>query len=46
MEVRASDDDIHRYVEGHISQLPIFVTQKTDLKDEIAESITKAVDGM
>lgn len=46
IEIRASENDIRRYLEGHISRLPKFVAQRSDLKDEITGSIMKAVDGM
>ncbi|KAI8633129.1 hypothetical protein F5Y19DRAFT_290242 [Xylariaceae sp. FL1651] len=46
VEIRATKDDIRRYLYGHIKQLPSFVTNQRDLQDEIVEGITKAVDGM
>ncbi|KAI0121191.1 nucleoside phosphorylase, partial [Xylariales sp. AK1849] len=46
VEIRATEDDIRRYLQGHISELPKFVTNQSDLQDEITISITKAVEGM
>ncbi|KAM3066169.1 hypothetical protein ACMFMF_010485 [Clarireedia jacksonii] len=51
LEVRASDEDIRRYLRGHIGILPSFVKHNPKLPNEIetAEvetSIIKAVDGM
>ncbi|EUC46574.1 hypothetical protein COCMIDRAFT_65909, partial [Bipolaris oryzae ATCC 44560] len=46
LEIRASKQDMDRYVEGHIHQLPRFVGRDSDLKQEISSEIVKAVDGM
>ncbi|RYP09549.1 hypothetical protein DL764_001234 [Monosporascus ibericus] len=46
IEVRASEDDIRKYLNGRMSQLPRFVDERPDLQDEISSSIVKAVDGM
>ncbi|KAK8080213.1 hypothetical protein PG997_008031 [Apiospora hydei] len=46
LEVRASDFDIRRYLEGHIAELGAVITEKNDLRDAIMNSITEAVDGM
>ena len=46
MEIRASDDDVRRYLEGHMSQLPSFVSRNVDLQEEIVTEIAQAVDGM
>ena len=45
-EVRASEHDIKMYLEGNISQLPLFVQRSQDIQEEIVASIVKAVDGM
>ncbi|ETS85826.1 hypothetical protein PFICI_03851 [Pestalotiopsis fici W106-1] len=45
-EVRASEGDIHRYVESNLMNLPRFVSRDKELQDEIKKGITKAVDGM
>ncbi len=46
LEIRASIDDIARYIEGHISDLPSIVQQSQQLRVEITTEISKAVDGM
>ncbi len=46
LEIRASDQDVQRYIDGHISQLPDFVLESSDLQNKIKTEITKAVDGM
>jgi hypothetical protein len=46
IEIRASDGDVQRYLNGHISQLPSCVTRSSDLQEEIKTEIMKAVDGM
>lgn len=46
IEIRASPDDVARYLEGHIGQLPAFVQQDEQLQKEITISISKVVDGM
>ncbi len=46
LEIRASDEDVRRYLEGHMSRLPSFVLRGLDLQEEIKTEIIKAVDGM
>ncbi|KAJ2988192.1 hypothetical protein NUW58_g4110 [Xylaria curta] len=46
LEIRASEQDLRRYVAGHISRLPSFVGRNPDLQTEIQNQIVKAVDGM
>jgi Cdc6-like AAA superfamily ATPase len=46
LEVRASDEDVQRYLDGHISLLPSFVLRRPGLQKEIKTKILKAVDGM
>jgi hypothetical protein len=46
LEIRASDQDIQRYLDGHMSQLPGYVFRSSDLQHEIKAGILKAVDGM
>lgn len=46
IEIRASDEDLRRYLQGHMSQLPRFVQTKKDLQEQIVTGITKFVDGM
>lgn len=35
LEVRASEKDVRKYLEGHISQLPSFVSRNINLQEEI-----------
>ena len=44
--VRASDEDIRRYVRGHISDLANCVLKNSQLQSIIEDSIASAVDGM
>jgi hypothetical protein len=46
VDIRASDNDVRRYLEGHISQLPSFVLRSPDLQEKIKTKIIEAVDGM
>ena len=46
LEIRASDQDVQRYLDGHMSELPRCVLSSSDLQDEIKTGIIKAVDGM
>jgi hypothetical protein len=46
LEIRASEHDVRRYVDGHMSHLPSFVGRSPDLQEEIKAEIIKAVDGM
>ena len=46
LEIRASEGDVRRYLDGHMSQLRPFVSRKPDLQEEIKTAIVKAVDGM
>jgi hypothetical protein len=46
LEIRASDHDVRRYLDGHMSQLPRCVLRSLELQDEIKAEIVKAVDGM
>lgn len=45
-EIRASREDVNRYVDGHIDQLPSFVQQWPKLQEEIKAGISEAADGM
>lgn len=45
-EIRASDEDIERHLEGCMINLPGFVSTKPDLRAEIKEKIGEAADGM
>lgn len=46
IEIRASDEDVQRYLEGHMGQLPSFVGRNRKLQEEIKTGISEAVDGM
>ena len=46
LEIRASSEDVERYLEGHIGQLPSFVQQNRQLQEDIKIGISDAVDGM
>lgn len=46
IEIRASEDDVCRYLDNHLTQLPSFVSRSVELRDEIKNNIVKAVDGM
>ena len=46
LEIRASDEDVRRYIDGHMSQLPSFVLRNHDLQEKIKTEITKTFDGM
>jgi hypothetical protein len=46
LEIRASDEDVQKYLDSHISRLPSFVIRSPYLQKEIKTEIIKAVDGM
>jgi Cdc6-like AAA superfamily ATPase len=46
LEILASDEDVRRYLNGNMSQLPKFVLRKPELQEEITTKIVKAVEGM
>jgi len=46
LEIRASEGDVRRYLEGHMSKLPTFVGRSSDLQEEIKTGLIKAADGM
>jgi Cdc6-like AAA superfamily ATPase len=45
-EILASDEDVRRYLDGHMSQLPTFVLSRPNLQEEIKTEIIRAVEGM
>ncbi|MCJ1355051.1 MAG: hypothetical protein MMC33_005042 [Icmadophila ericetorum] len=45
-EIRASEVDVRRYLENHMSQLPTCVSKNSTLQNEITTEIIKAVHGM
>ncbi|RYP52862.1 hypothetical protein DL768_002111 [Monosporascus sp. mg162] len=46
LEIRASVEDVRRYVDGYILHLPSFVGRNPGLQEEIKNGIVKAIDGM
>jgi hypothetical protein len=46
LEIRASNQDVQRYLDSHISQLPSCVLHSSELQDEIKAAIIKAFGGM
>jgi hypothetical protein len=46
LEICASEEDVRRYLDGHVLRLPGFVTRSPELQEEIKAAIVKAVDGM
>ncbi|KAM0264877.1 hypothetical protein ACHAQJ_000393 [Trichoderma viride] len=46
LEIRASTEDIERYVKSRMGQLPAFIQQRQELQKEITTKISEAIDGM
>jgi hypothetical protein len=46
LEIRASNEDVRKYLDGHIFRLPEFVVRSSELQDEIKTEIVRLVDGM
>ncbi|KAI1092560.1 ankyrin repeat-containing domain protein [Rostrohypoxylon terebratum] len=46
LEVCASEEDVRRYVEGHMFRLPSFVDRNQKLQEEIKTGISQSVGGM
>ncbi|KAH8586052.1 ankyrin repeat protein, partial [Bisporella sp. PMI_857] len=46
LEIRASEQDVRKYVNGQISHLPYFVGRNPELQEKIKSEIVKVVDGM
>ena len=46
LEIRANDEDVRRYVQGHLNDLAKCVLKNNNLQEIIVESIVNAVDGM
>ena len=46
LEIRATEEDVRRYLDRHIPQLPGSVFQSEELQEKIKTAIVKAVDGM
>jgi Cdc6-like AAA superfamily ATPase len=46
LKIRASEEDMQRYLDGHIKQVSIFVREVPGIERKIRSAITKAADGM
>jgi hypothetical protein len=46
LEIRASEGDVRRYLDGHMFKLPGFVVRNSELQEEIKTEIGRSVDGM
>ena len=46
LEVRASEEDVRRYIDGHMFRLPGFVHRNPELQEQIKERIVLVAQGM
>lgn len=46
LEIYARNEDVERYLAGHMSRLPSFIFDHPELQNEIKTAISKAVNGM
>lgn len=46
LEIRASDGDVRKYLDGNASRLPLVVQENPELEEKVKTSIIKAADGM
>lgn len=46
LQIRATAEDVRTFVEGHMFQLPSFVSKRPDLQERITTEIIEASDGM
>jgi hypothetical protein len=46
LQIRASEEDVRRYLDGRMSQLPAFIGHSSHLQKRIKTEIVGAVDGM
>lgn len=46
LEIRPSDNDVRRYLDGRMSQLPGFIRHDRAFQDYIKDGIVRAVNGM
>jgi len=46
LEIRASEEDVRRYLDGHMSRLPGFVRRSPELQENIKTGIIQSVQGM
>ena len=46
LEIQARKEDVQRYLEAHITELPSVVQKNQELREDIVTEISEAVDGM
>ncbi|KAF5012488.1 hypothetical protein FDECE_1461 [Fusarium decemcellulare] len=46
VEIRARDEDLHKYLVGNLNRLPSFVLKNPELQQSINDTISKAANGM
>lgn len=46
LEIRASDQDVQRYLNGRMLRLPLFVQRNPEIQKVIEAEIVEVVDGM
>lgn len=46
LQIYAKDDDVHKFLEAQMFQLPKFITDSIEMQDEVKTGIIQSVDGM
>ncbi|SCO92820.1 related to ankyrin [Fusarium oxysporum] len=46
LEIRATDEDVRRFLRSHMSRLPAFVRRRSELEEEVTSRIVRSVRGM
>ncbi|SPJ73909.1 related to ankyrin [Fusarium torulosum] len=46
LDIHATEDDVRKYLEGHMGELRSFVQENQQLQEEIKAGISEAIDGM
>ncbi|KAG7424985.1 putative ankyrin repeat protein [Fusarium oxysporum f. sp. raphani] len=46
LEIRATEEDVRRYLQNHMLRLPAFVRRSPELQEEVKSSIVHSVQGM
>jgi hypothetical protein len=46
LEIRATDEDVRRYLDNHMSQLPASVRRSPELQEAVTSEIVRSVGGM
>jgi hypothetical protein len=46
LEIRAMDEDVRRYLDGHINQISTFVREAPGIEGKIKSAIIQAANGM